>query len=256
MTQAVYSPRSLNRILGAFDAIAAALGGLTLAGLSAALEAPKSSLLLLLRPLVALGYLVQEDGIYRLGPTAFRLASNILSAYDAGKLIRPYLEELAEKTKESVCFAKLSLEDEVITYFDSIDSPQAMRFTIPSGLSRPLYTSAAGRLLLAYRDIQWREAYLRRIKIRPLTPQTLTDRAGIRRELDKIRRTGVSLSIDEIVLGSAAIAAPVFDMNDEATGAIVIGAPIDRFIRHQDKLEQLIKAAATRASGKLATVGN
>src|SRR5256885_15968201 len=72
-------PRSLARVLGLFDAVAKSADGLTLAKLSASLAAPKSSLLMLLRPLAAGGYLVHEGGRYRLGPAAFRLASGIQS---------------------------------------------------------------------------------------------------------------------------------------------------------------------------------
>lgn len=250
MNQAVYSPRSLTRILGTFDAIAASRGGMSLAGLSAALASPKSSLLLLLRPLVASGHLAQEDGLYQLGPAAFRLASNILATHDIGRLIRPYLKELALRTQESVCFAKLNVQTESITYFDPIDSPQAMRFTIAAGLSRPLYTSAAGRLLLAYRDEPWRETYLRRVKIKALTPHTLTDRNAIRQELATIRRNGYAISLDEIVLGSGAIAAPVLDLDGQASAALVIGAPVDRLRRNQKVFVKLLCDFAAKASGQ------
>lgn len=247
-TQAVYSPRSLARVLGALEAIARSRAPLTLAELSGALASPKSSMLLLLRPLVARGYLARGGRGYQLGPASFRLASDILAAHDAGRSIRPHLEMLARRTRESVCLARLDLAEGQVTYFDSIDSPQAVRFTIRAGLSRPLYCTAAGRLLLAYRDSEWREAYLRRARIRAFTPHTVTDRAAIRRELDKIRKERVSMSIDEIVPGSAAMAAPIFDANGEATTALVIGAPVERFRRHLPTLRKLITLGAARAS--------
>ncbi|MGE3759637.1 MAG: helix-turn-helix domain-containing protein, partial [Pseudobdellovibrionaceae bacterium] len=56
MGEVAGSPRSLARVLGLFDAIAHAGDGLTLARLSVELKSPKSSLLTLLRPLVAKGY--------------------------------------------------------------------------------------------------------------------------------------------------------------------------------------------------------
>jgi len=53
----VTGPRSLMRLLGLFDALAKSKEGLTLADLNTELSSPKSSLLNLLRPLVASGYL-------------------------------------------------------------------------------------------------------------------------------------------------------------------------------------------------------
>jgi DNA-binding IclR family transcriptional regulator len=246
--QVVYSPRSLARVLGALETLARSPTPMTLAELSGALASPKSSMLLLLRPLVARGFLAHAGKGYQLGPASFRLASEILAIQDAGRSIRPHLEELARRTQESVCLARLDLAAGEVTYVDSIDSPQAVRFTIRTGLSRPLYCTAAGRLLLAYRDSEWREAYLRRARIRAITPHTVTDRDAIRRELDKIRKERVSLSIDEIVPGSAAMAAPVFDANGEVTTALVIGAPIERFRRHLPTLRKCITLSAARAS--------
>src|SRR5215203_3527413 len=96
------SPRSLRRILGLFDTIAKASNGLSLAELSIMLESPKSSLLMLLRQMVDLNYLVHEGDRYRLGSAIFRLASDILSMRQFPKLIRPYMEELAARSQESV----------------------------------------------------------------------------------------------------------------------------------------------------------
>ena len=81
----IAGPRALTRILRLFDTLAKSSDGLSLAELNTVLESPKSSLLNLLRPLVADGYLMHSHGMYRLGPTAFRLAANIMSAWNFGK---------------------------------------------------------------------------------------------------------------------------------------------------------------------------
>src|ERR1700739_3579940 len=97
----VAGPRSLMRLLGLFDVLSLAPNGLSLAELNATLDSPKSSLLNLLPPLVADGYLVHSAGTYRLGPSIFRLASGVLSAWKLPNLIRPFLEELVERTGET-----------------------------------------------------------------------------------------------------------------------------------------------------------
>ena len=143
-------PRALTRILRLFDTLAKRSDGLSLAELNTVLESPKSSLLNLLRPLVADGYLMHSHGLYRLGPTAFRLAANIMSAWNFGKLVRPFLEELAARSGESVYIGVLDREQQVITYIDTIDSAKSIRYSIPIGANRPLYCTAAGRVLLAF----------------------------------------------------------------------------------------------------------
>src|SRR5208337_2676952 len=102
-TREVGGPRSLMRLLGLFDALAKSpKDGLGLAELNTVLKSPKSSLLNLLRPLVATGYLNFEAGKYRLGPSIFRLAGNIMSVWNFSNAVRPFLEELAQRSRESV----------------------------------------------------------------------------------------------------------------------------------------------------------
>ncbi len=78
----VTGPRSLTRLLGLFDVLSMTPDGMSLAELNVTLESPKSSLLNLLRPLVAEGYLIHSAGQYRLGPSIFRLAASVMSAWN------------------------------------------------------------------------------------------------------------------------------------------------------------------------------
>lgn len=247
------SPRSLMRILGIFETIAKTSEGMTLAQLSTSLASPKSSLLLLLRPLVANDYLVHGSGLYRLGPSIFRLASDVLSVRDFSKLIRPYLEDLAQRTGESVFLAAIDLDAQVASYVECIDSPQAVRYSVPPGTVRPLYTSAAGRLLLAFQEDEFRERYLKSVKLKALTPLTSTDRNALKRELDAIRLAGVSISMGEAVVGAAGIAAPVLSADGTVTHALLVAAPVDRFksaLPHLRKTVMEIAQNASKALGK------
>jgi IclR family transcriptional regulator, acetate operon repressor len=246
------SPRSLTRVLGLFAAIAHTADGMTLARLAAELGSPKSSLLTLLRPLVARGYLTHEGGVYRLGPAIFRLAADILSTRSSSKLIRPFMQELVERSRESVYLAVIDRQAECVTYVEGIESPQAVRYNAPLGSPRPLYCSAAGRLLLAYEDEAWRERYVRSVQLKPVTDRTVTSRTQLRRELEHIRTTGLATSIGEAVPGAAGLAAPIFDTDGKVAAALLIGAPVDRFQRELPKLRTLMKEVATHASGLIA----
>ncbi len=251
MEQEGYSPRSLTRILGLFGSIAKADGGLTLSQLSAALDAPKSSLLLLLKPLVTMGYLNHASARYTLGAAVFRMASEILSVRQFPKLIRPYMEELVARTRESVFLAVLDREAMIVTYVECIESPQAVRYAVPAGTTRPLYPSAAGRVLLAFQDEAWRERYLRSIKLKALTSKTVTNRDALRRELETIRKAGVAITISEAVDGAAGIAAPVIGADGSVTHALLVGAPAARFQNELPALHKAMLEVIAGASGVL-----
>ena len=82
--------------------------GLALRELSAQLEAPKSSLLPLLRTLTARGYLEQGTlGEYRLGPKALELGMGSAGPSRVAEIARPALRELMERTGETVFLGDL-----------------------------------------------------------------------------------------------------------------------------------------------------
>ena len=139
------SPRSLTRVLGLFAAIARSADGLTLARLSNELASPKSSLLTLLRPLVAQGYLTHEGGVYKLGPAVFRLAADILSTRSFPKLIRPFMQQLVERSQESVYLAVIDRNARCVTYVEGVESPQPVRYMAPLGSPRPATISTTSR---------------------------------------------------------------------------------------------------------------
>lgn len=246
-------PRSVMRLMRVFEAVASAREGRTLAHLSVQLASPKSSLLTLLRPLVAAGYLMHVDNRYRLGTAAYRLAASILATRDLTQLMGPYMEDLVARTRESVFLAILDRDARLVTYADRIDSPQAVRYSAPVGAMRPLYCSAAGLVLLAHQDEDWRERYLKSVTVKPLTPHTVTSKAAIRSNLAKIREEGVSISIGEAVAEVAGIAAPIFDPDGKVSAALLIGAPADRFCKELPLLREAIVDVARHASGATAT---
>jgi IclR family acetate operon transcriptional repressor len=237
------------RVMGLFGAIARTADGMTLARLSVELDSPKSSLLTLLRPLVAKGYLTHEGGAYRLGPSIFRLAADILSTRSFPKLIRPFMQALMERSHESVYLAVIDQAAQCVTYVEGVESSQPIRYMAPLGSPRPLYCSAAGRLLLAYADEDFRENYVRTVQLKSVTKRTLTNRAELKKELEKIRKTGLAISIGEAVPGAAGLAAPIFDTDGKPAAALLIGAPVDRFERELPALRKLMKEIATQASG-------
>ena len=247
--RAASGPRSLTRILGLFGALTQQPDGLSLADLNALLASPKSSLLNLLRPLVAEGYLLHDHGFYRLGPTAFRLAANIMSVWNFSRLMRPYLDELAARSKESVYIGVLDRDQQVITYVDAIDSGHSIRYAVTVGAHRPLYCTAAGRVLLAFADPDFQQNYCRSVKFERRTAHTLTDRKQLARELEQIRQTGVSTSLSEMFEGSAAIAAPIHGSGGDVIAALAIGAPSARFEAELPRLREVLLDVAARVSG-------
>ena len=241
-------PRSVTRLLGLFGVLSHAPEGMSLAELSVALDTPKSSLLNLLRPLVAEGYLIHGSGVYNLGPSIYRLSASVLSAWNFPKLIRPFMEELSQRTEETVLLSVLNREAEVMTYVEIIDSPHPVRYQIPVGTTRPIYASTAGRLLLAYADKPFRDEYLRSVAFKTKMAVSMT-RTSLKQELERIRVEGLGWSIDTYTKGLSAIAAPVFDADGQCVAALNIAGPSERFRADLNLLKTAVKEVADKASG-------
>lgn len=255
MTAAVDSdnsgPRSLMRVLRTFSLLSHNAEGMTLSALTAALGTPKSSLLNLLRPLIADSYLVNVAGRYRLGPSVFRMSAGILSAWNFAKTIRPFMEDLSQRTGETVLLGVLNPEAGVLTYIEVIDSPHPIRYQIDAGTTRPLYASSTGRLLLAFAEPTWTEQYLKMLAIKSSTAQPIT-KAWLRKQVSTIRERGYEYSLDSYLVGLASVAAPVYDGEGRCIASLSIAGPSDRFRSVLDNLVATVKDVASHASGMVA----
>jgi len=243
------SGRSSARLVAALEALTRAEEGMGLAELSLAVGAPKSSLLGILRSLVRLGYLAHAHGLYRLGPRSFRLAADMLAVRRFPSLVRPVLQDLHAQTEETVFLVQLDDVARRVTYVEGIDSPNPVRYTVPTGTTRPLYVSAGGLMLLAFQDPGFIDTYLRAVPLDPLTPRTITDVAKLRQRLQTIRREGFGVSIGETVPGAAGIAAPIFNADGSVTAGLLIAAPIERFEKQLPRFKRLLQEATSIVSG-------
>jgi DNA-binding IclR family transcriptional regulator len=216
----------LLRTLRIIEHVAGSPDGSTLARLSVELKSPKSSLLGLLRPLCGFGYVAFANGRYVLGPAAYRLGVTIMPTLSMSRIALPILRQLAEQCEETVLIATLDREAGRATYIEKIESSRSIRYTVPLGTARPLYCSAAGRVLLAHADREYIEHYLRTETFEPLTPQTLTRPAELRAMLPNIRQQGLAVTVGEVSSDVAGFAAPIFNHQGLVIAALAIGAPV------------------------------
>lgn len=237
------------RLVALFEALAKSEEGVSLAELSTTVAAPKSSLLGILRSMVALGYMEHGHDRYRLGPKSFRLAADILAVRRFPNLVRPILQDLAAKSGETIFLVVLDRLARRVTYADVVETANPVRYTVPTGTTRPLYASAGGLMLLAYQEQAWVEDYLGATKLEPLTERTTTDPGQLRDRLVQIRRDGFAISLSETVPGAAGIAAPIFNADGSVDVGILIGTPADRFEQELPELKRLLREATTRVAG-------
>ncbi|RQH02567.1 IclR family transcriptional regulator [Natrarchaeobius oligotrophus] len=91
--------------------------------------------------------------------------------------------------------------------------------------NRHLHYSASGKAMLAYLDPNRVDEIVDEQGLIRQTPQTITDRQELDRQLQTIRDRGFALNDEEGVSGIRAVGAPIFDPNGDVIGAISLSAP-------------------------------
>lgn len=242
-------PRAMSRVLNLFWFLSAREEGATLAEIAAELGAPKSTLRDTLPALLADGYLVAPEGRFRLGPRAFRLGARLISRWSLPMNARPFLRELAQKTGESVALAQIDREARRFIFIDVVESTHGVRFVMQPGRGDALYVGASGRVLLAFQDPEYCEAYLQTAPFRAVTPRTVTSAEGLRRILEDVRREGVAVSLGESIKDGLAIAAPIFGPRGKVVAALTVAGPTARLEPRIQHLKSQVVAVAQAASG-------
>jgi DNA-binding IclR family transcriptional regulator len=248
-------PRSATRIPQLLCLLANQPAGATLSQLSERSGTPKSSLLALLRALTQSGFLQYHDGRYTIGPEAVKLASAIVSQRKFPDIAIPTVDALALSTGESALLAELDADASEAVYVYKAESRNALRFIVEVGSREPLYSSAVGRVLLAFQPTEWRAGYLRRTKLVPLTSKTIKSKRELGRALDAVRRTRLATSYEETLEGVVGIAAPIFDRTGDVLAGLVIGVPMSRALPRIEILEGQVGEAAAEISRLMGYAG-
>lgn len=241
--------RAAGRVVDILERVVAARDGLPLRELSAQLEAPKSSLLPLLRTLSARGYLEQgAAGEYRLGRRALELGLGSPAHRGLTELARPALRELMQRTGETVFLGTLASDGAAVVFVDKVESEQVIRYAAGVGDRRALHATSSGKVILAFLPAAQREKILRAIPLKRYTDRTVTSLPALRASLEEVRQTGVCLNFDELAVGAAGVAAPIFDRDGHVAGACAIGGPTERVRPRLKMLAAEVKATARAVS--------
>lgn len=246
-------PRAILRVPEVLIALAAKREGSSLAELSVQLEVPKTSLHRLLRTLERAGYLTHQADLYLLGPASFHLASLVGKAAPSMTFpacARPVIERLAQETHETVMLGVLADRKTEIQYVDVIDSNASVRFTIPIGDRRPLFSAASGKAVLAFLPRAAQQAYLANTEFRRFTPDTTNKKAlpGVLRE---VRERAVVFDRNGKIVGASAIASPIFDGDGKVFASVSVAGPTERIEANRKQIEPLVRTAGERISRTL-----
>jgi len=225
------------RTLDLFEVFAKEKAPLTLTELAARLRSPISSCHALVKTLQARGYVYVLDARKRVYPTKRLLTVTQQIALNDPILERigPVLEGLMRQTDETVILGKR--HGDAVIYLDVIECRQTIRYAASAGDAKPLHSSAIGKAMLGTLDEVGRRRLLSTLPLRSVTPNTITTREALLRDIATGHTRGFYVTRGENVAEVMAISV-ARSVGDEPYGVAIAG-PIARL---DAKLKPLVAA--------------
>ena len=200
--------------------------GINLTELSAALTMPKSTAHRYLATLLELN-LAERNSTdrFRLGTKVIELAGSFLASSDIRMESEPILEEMAEKTGETVHLAVPSGSE--VVYIAKVESRHTLGMFSHIGTRLPIRCTALGKSILAFSGPDLIQAVFSEPP-QSRTPNTITSNEALREELVLIRTQGFAVDNEENEVGICCVGAPILDYTGRAIAAMSISGPCDR----------------------------
>jgi len=204
---------SVDRALRILTVIGGSSSGLSLDELAIRLDIPKSSLHRLLAALKHRGFVSQPEqaGPYFLGSEMLATAFRFHDMLDLRALIHPLLVRLSAELNETTHMAVLDQAE--IVYQDKVEASRAIKMSSVIGGRNPAHATGVGKALLAWTYPTdeaigaWAQLW------GPLprrTDRTVAAAPQLARELDRIRKRGFAMDLEENETGVRCAAVPVF----------------------------------------------
>lgn len=177
----------------------------------------------------AMGYLEQSKhtGKYRLGPKILELNRSLGDRYTVRRLALPYMQEIANATRERVYLA-VPQEDEVL-YLEAVHPAEDFSLSRSLlGVRAKMYCTGLGKAMMAHLPVADVQHYLAE-PLESFTQNTITNAQQLMQQFEEIRQNGYAIDNMEHEFGVKCVAIPLFDHTKQVCAAISISGPSPRF---------------------------
>lgn len=228
MKDTISTVQSVDRTIKIIEVLSEHRDGLGLTDLGNIVGMHKSTVHRLLQTLIYNGYVKQnpQNQHYHLTIKMFELGSRVIDGMDLHKIARPYLESLRDLTNEVVHLVIPDGTD--IIYIDKVESNNSIRMHSRIGARSPLYSTSAGKAMMAYmpeskvKEIWFASDIIQR------TPNTVVEYSQLLKVLEQVRENGYALDEEENEPNIRCIGAPIFNYHGNVVGAVSISGPTMR----------------------------
>lgn len=192
---------------------------------------------------------VSDGTQYRLNWGLYELGAAVLRGIDVTRIARNYLDQLAAQTGESALLG--ILDEDSVLYLDRGDPHGSFRMVANAGRRSPLYSTASGKVLLAFAPD--RSLFNRMVDagLEKLTASTIVDPRELRETLAEVRQRGYATCWQEREVGLSSVAVPLRDYTGAVVASLALAGPASRLNtrtlkQHLIPLQQMGNAIGAR----------
>ncbi|MFC6864036.1 IclR family transcriptional regulator [Halomicroarcula sp. GCM10025817] len=230
MTDQRTSTNTLQGVEKAFTVVTALqeLDGAGVSELADYLEIPPSTAQVHLNTLHQAGYVLKDDGTYRLSLKFLKHGSYARRQLGLYRAAKRHIDELAEETGEAANLGVAQRGKRVLVY--KSESPaKAVYDNAPTGEQTHLHWTALGKALLSVMPDERVDAIVDEHGLPRANEHTITDREALHEELHRTRERGYSVEDQDRRKGILAVGVPIVDdATGNVVGAVCVSGPRTR----------------------------
>lgn len=177
------------------------------------------------------GFLVEEDGVYKLGMKLLKYGSSASRNIPYIQVIRRHIMELAERLELEIEFL-VEERGRIVSIIDTghtLTKYSTTDTNLDIGDFYPMTCTASGKAILAEMSADRVDEVLDSWGLPAATPHSITDRETLYAELEQIREQGYSRADQEVIEGFDNIGVAIEAPSGTIIGAITVGWPTYHF---------------------------
>lgn len=224
--------------------------GLSAVAIEKQAKVPRTTAFRILKTLLSVGWIRKENNCYFAGPGLVEIGLNTLNKLEIRQLAVPILKELTSQTEFTSHLAIPSGTKSLIV--EVCDSPHPLRVASRPGSRVNMHCSSTGKIFLSYLYADRLADHLGSESLPPRTANTLVDIPALQTMTQRVLKEGFAIDDREYDENIRCLAAPVFNLNQQAIAALGVTAPITLFTKPRiASIGKIVTNAARKLSEML-----
>lgn len=164
----------------------------------------------------------EVSSLYRLGPALITLGGAALNQHPVHRAARQPAQNVVAALGLAANVA--TRQENTLFYLCSFEGPRAPKTYALTGRRNPLHATGLGKCLVSDLSPEERRSVLHTLS--PYTAHTITDHEDLDRAIDHVMAHGYATETEELALGRACVAAPIYDHSGRVVAALSVSGPL------------------------------